>query len=228
MFVRKILGLGVVLGVTLLALIPSASAGTSSLSDDFEAMSTSTWTQGSTRGGWKTQFDGYGKVGIERARSKVLSLKPRASTTASETHAALVTSKKTFSGMEFSVRAKTVKQLRTPGPNAWESAWVIWNYKDNTHFYYLALKPNGWELGKADPAYRGAQRFLATGSDKRFPVGTWSSVDVRQDGATMTVWADGKLLTRFTDTERPYTSGSVGLYNEDAKTYFDDINVVGV
>ena len=42
----------------------------------------------------------------------------------------------------------------------------------------------------------------------------------------MTVWADGQLLTKFTDTERPYTSGSVGFYNEDAKTYFDDVSVV--
>ena len=90
------------------------------------------------------------------------------------------------------------------------------------------MKPNGWEVGKADPAYPGAQRFLATGSSKKFLVGTWSSVKVRHVGATMTVWADGQQLTEFTDTERPYTSGSVGFYNEDAKTYFDNVRVAGV
>ena len=228
MFIRKILGPVFVAGIALMTLNPTASAGTFLINTNFEAMSTGTWAEGTVRGGWRTQFDGYGRVQVERAGTKVLSLKPKVSTRASETHAALVTSKKTFSSMEFSARAKTVRQLREGKPNPWESAWLIWNYKDNTHFYYLALKPNGWEVGKADPAYPGAQRFLATGSDKRFPVGTWSSVEVRQVGATMTVWADGKQLTTFTDTERPYTSGSVGFYNEDAKTIFDNVSVVGV
>ena len=228
MFLRKILGSVLVAGIALTTLNPAAQAASPLIATNFEAMSTGTWAEGSVKGGWLTQFDGYGRVQVERAGTKVLSLKPKASTRASETHAALVTSKRSFSGIEFSARAKTVRQLRDVKPNPWESAWVIWNYKDNTHFYYLALKPNGWEVGKADPAYPGAQRFLATGSDKRFPVGTWSSVEVRQVGATMTVWADGKQLTTFTDTERPYTSGSVGFYNEDAKTFFDDVSVVGL
>ena len=211
-----------------MTLIPAASANTPLISDNFESMATGTWAEGSVKGGWLTQFDGYGRVQVERAGSKVLSLRPKTSTQASETHAALVTSKKSFSGVEFSARAKTVKQLREDRPNPWESAWVVWNYKDNTHFYYLALKPNGWEVGKADPAYRGAQRFLATGSNVKFPVGTWADVEVRQVGATMTVSADGHRLSTFTDRERPYTQGSVGFYNEDAKTYFDDVSVTGV
>lgn len=203
-------------------------AGSVSLRDDFEAKRTAVWTEGSRHGAWTTRFDGYGKVAVQRAGSKVLMLRPEASESPGETHAALVTSERSFSGMKLSVRAKTVKQLRATSPNPWESAWVIWNYKDNTHFYYLALKPNGWEVGKADPNYEGAQRFLATGSDMRFPVGTWASVKVTQVGATMTVSVNGKLLTRFTDEERPYTSGAVGLYNEDAKTYFDDVRVASL
>ena len=191
-------------------------------------MSTSVWTEGSTHGAWTTRFDGYGKVAVRLAGSKVLMLRPEAADVASETHAALVTSERNFSDMKFTVRAKTVRQLRSTSPNPWESAWVIWNYKDNTHFYYLALKPNGWEIGKADPNYKGAQRFLATGSDMTFPVGTWASVRVRQVGATMSVWVNGTLLTTFTDKERPYTSGAVGLYNEDAKTYFDDVRVASL
>ena len=207
----------------------SASAGTVALRDDFEAMSTSVWAEGSTHGAWKTRFDGYGKVGVELAGSKVLMLRPKTSDEPSETHAALVTSGTSFSGMHLSLRAKTVKQLRTTtAPNPWESAWVVWNYQDNTHFYYLALKPNGWEVGKADPNYKGAQRFLATGSDMKFPVGTWANVEVEHIGRTMTVSANGRVLTTFTDEERPYTSGKVGVYNEDAKTYFDNVAVTAL
>ena len=227
MSLRKTL---VAIASTALALVISSPsvAGSLSLTDNFESMSTSVWTEGSTHGAWKTRFDGYGKVAVQLAGSKVLMLRPEASEEPGETHAALVTSERVFSDMKLSVRAKTVRQLRSTSPNPWESAWVIWNYKDNTHFYYLALKPNGWELGKADPNYRGAQRFLATGSDMTFPVGTWASVQVRQVGATMSVWVNGSQLTTFTDKERPYTSGAVGLYNEDAKTYFDDVRVASL
>ena len=207
--------------------IPS-SAGSLSLRDDFETKPTTVWAEGSTHGAWTTQFDGYGKVAVQLAGSKVLMLRPEAAASDGETHAALVTSERTFSDMKLSVRAKTVKQLREGSPNPWESAWVIWNYRDNTHFYYLALKPNGWEVGKADPNYKGAQRFLATGSNMKFPVGTWASVRVTQVGATMTVTVNGEVLTEVTDTERPYTSGAVGLYNEDAKTYFDDVRVASL
>ena len=205
-----------------------ARAGTV-VADDFESMTAgTTWADGSSHGAWRSVFDGYGEIGIAKAASKVLKLKPKASDTASETHAALVRSEKRFEDLEFKVRAKTVDQLRSPRPNAWESAWVMWHYQDNTHFYYLALKPTGWELGKADPNYPGAQRFLATGSSKRFPIGDWSSVKVRQVGRVMKVWADGKLLTRFRDRQRPYLKGSVALYNEDAKTFFDNVRAVGI
>ena len=228
MSLRKTLVVGFAVSLVALTFSAPATAGSLSLSDDFESMPTSTWWEGSTHGAWTTRFDGFGRVAVERAGSKVLMLRPQVSEEAGETHAALVTSKRTFSSMQLTARAKTVKQLRTSDPNPWESAWVIWNYTDNTHFYYLALKPNGWEVGKADPRYEGAQRFLATGSDMKFPIGTWASVDIRQVGNTMEVSANGKLLTTFTDNERPYTSGAVGVYNEDAKTYFDNIRVTSL
>ena len=211
-----------------LGIAAPSNAGSLSLRDDFEAKPTTVWAEGSTHGAWTTQFDGYGKVAVQDAGSNVLMLRPEVSESAGETHAALVTSERIFSDMKLSVRAKTAKQLREGTPNPWESAWVIWNYKDNTHFYYLALKPNGWEVGKADPNYKGAQRFLATGSNMKFPVGTWASVQVTQVGPTMTVSVNGQVLTKLTDKERPYTSGSVGFYNEDAKTYFDDVRVASL
>ncbi|HEY2231990.1 MAG TPA: family 16 glycoside hydrolase [Candidatus Angelobacter sp.] len=120
----------------------------------------------------------------------------------------------------------TVAQLRQgSAPNPWEVGWVLWHYTDNTHFYYFAPKTNGWELGKEDPAYSGSQRFLATGSSPTFSIGSWHNITIMQTAQnTITVYADGNLITTFTDTERPYTSGRIGLYDEDAHVEFQNVS----
>ncbi len=155
---------------------------------------------------------------------KRLVLNPMASTKPDETHAALVVSQRDFSDVVFSADFETIEQLRqnTP-PNAWESAWAVFHYANNTQFYYVSFKPNGWELGKADAAYPGAQRYLATGSDMPSPVGTVHRFEIRTNGPQITVSLDGKLLTTFTDSERPYLSGKIGFYSEDAKVGFDNV-----
>jgi hypothetical protein len=183
------------------------------------------WAPGTVHGNLHTVFNGYGSVRVLRNSSKVLNLTPKPSMSQNETHAALVTTMPTFEDFELTARMKTVRQLRERGPNAWEVGWVVWNYTDDDHFYYLTLKPNGWELGKADPAYPGAQRFLATGSDRTFPIGKWNSVRVRHIGHMVAVSANGETLVTFTDDERPYTHGSIGLYAEDARANFDNISV---
>jgi hypothetical protein len=94
--------------------------------------------------------------------------------------------------------------------------WLVWHYVDDEHFYYFIPKPNGWELGKRDPAYRGGQRFLATGAAPQFPVGQWHDVTVTQSGATITVRVNGRELVTYTDRESAYTRGHVGIYSEDA------------
>jgi len=109
--------------------------------------------------------------------------------------------------------------------NGWEVGWVLWHYTDSSHFYYFIPKPNGWELGKEDPAFPGAQRFLATGVTRMFPVGNWYTVRVRQVSNTITVWVNGVQVVSFTDTLGPYLSGSVGLYNEDSQVRFDSLTV---
>jgi hypothetical protein len=175
-------------------------------------------------GAWRCVFDGFGQVGIATDGSNVLLARPQTSTAKNETHSALAASVASFADLDFTMRTRTVAQLRST-PNPWEVAWVLWHYTDNTHFYYWLLKPNGWELGKEDPAYPGAQRFLATGSNPVFAVGAWHTVRIRQVGATISVWGDGVLLATFTDAERPYGAGAVGLYSEDAWAHFDDVAV---
>jgi len=183
------------------------------------------WADGTTHGPWVAEFNGYGTTSIAQDGSNVLSLSPAASQSPSETHAALVRTAQSFGNLDLTVRMRTVDQLRNGTPNPWEVGWVLWHYGDNTHFYYVALKPNGWELGKEDPAYPGAQRFLGGDYSPTFAVGSWHTVRIQQSGATMTISADGATLGSVTDGERPYTSGAVGLYTEDAHVHVDTVSV---
>ena len=116
-----------------------------------------------------------------------------------------------------------------PGrPNAWEVAWLLWNYSDNNHFYALALKPNGWEVSKQDTNYDGAQRFLASGNTPVYPPGASHNVTVTIDttnpaAATFVVTVDGQELGKVTDSESPYRSGAVAAYCEDSDVTFTPI-----
>ncbi|BFV56861.1 hypothetical protein KCMC57_up19650 [Kitasatospora sp. CMC57] len=179
------------------------------------------WPEGTTHGPWRSVFNGEGYTGEQGG---VLVLEPRRSLRPEETHAALVVSTDSYRTVDFRLQARTTEQLRKPEPNAWEVAWVVWHYTDPQHFYYLALKPTGWELGKEDPAYPGAQRFLATGLPV-YPIGRWHRVEVHQTGAAISVEVDDQPVVTFTDQERPYPGGSVGLYTEDAHVEFRDLQL---
>lgn len=177
------------------------------------------WADGSVHGDWRSVYDGYGE---NTGHDGQLSLSPRPSRRAGETHAGLIVSTAVYADVDCSARLRTLEQLRTPTPNPWEVPWLLWAYSDPEHFYYVTLKPNGWELGKRDPAYPGGQRFLATGPE-RFPVGRWYRLRVVQRGAAFSVTVDGRALAAFTDAERPYPGGGVGAYTEDARVEFRDM-----
>lgn len=210
------------------------------LDDDFSSYTVGTsYAEGQTFGSWTDVFNGFGyqKIVDDGSGNHQLEQAPQASTQTSETHAALTVSAQSYTPTRIIAEGSTISQLRTPTPNPWEVGWLAWNYTDNTHFYYLTLKPNGWELGKEDPAYPGAQRFLASGSTPTYAIGSWLRYDITQvvnanGSVTMTVKAkknNGTLTTlaAFTDTERPYSSGKVGLYNEDAKSWWGWVQVNG-
>lgn len=225
-------------------LSPAQTAG-GPWADDFDRYSSGEWAEGSSHGGWEVAYNGYGSVGIETDGSNVHYQRPAMSRSPDETHASLTVSSRTFEGVDVTVRARTVRQLRQGSePNEWEVAWLVWHYTDEGRFYYFIPKPTGWELGKVDdtrrdpagpactwPEYQncrhdGAQRYLATGTSTRFPVGSWHTVRVRETGGTSTVWVNGRRVVRFTDTRTPYRSGRIGLYNEDAWVRFDDVRAV--
>lgn len=210
------------------AIIAASSTSSVLFSDNFSNYTMNTClADGSTFGQWQSTFAGYGCNSIiSLPEGPALSLKPMVSTTAAETHAGLVVGPSFTGDINFETMVKTQKQLRTgTTPNPWEVAWVVWNYTDNTHFYYFIAKPNGWELGKEDPAYPGAQRFLAAGSSSTYPIGQWLNVKIIQKGNVITVSVNGSTLTTFTDNERPYSTGRIGFYSEDSEVYLKSVKV---
>ena len=170
---------------------------------------------------WTPVFSGYGTI---RCQDQAVILQPRVASAPSKTHTALATltghtiKQGTTTTVVFEV-ITTAQLRRGSAPNPWEVAWVLWNYRDNSHFYALALKPNGWEVSKQDPAYPGSQRFLSTGDDRTFPVGLSYTVELTittHDHARVDISVDGEHLTTVTDSHSPYLSGSLAAYTEDA------------
>lgn len=181
------------------------------------------WDEGDVRGRWRVVFTGHGEVtGTDRE----VRLTPARAASTEATHAALVITEETFPEADFEVSVRTERQLREGGPNPWEVGWVLWNYTSNTRFYSVALKPNGWEVAKQDTAYPGAQRFLETGTEPRFPVGRTYRVRVTQSDGVVVVSADGTTLATFEDGERPYRGGAIGLYTEDAAVRFSELVIM--
>lgn len=175
--------------------------------------------QGGRFGAWTVRFDGYGCVRVDAAGSRsVLHMGPKAASRDFHTHAPLVLGPTFGDRLAFHARIETVAQVRREGhPNPWEVAWVVWQYQSDERFYYFIPKPNGWELGKRDPAYPGGQRFLASGTDALFPIGRVYDVTVVQVRDEVAVFVDGREIARVRDPERPYHSGRIGIYSEDAE-----------
>jgi hypothetical protein len=169
---------------------------------------------------WYLGYNGYGAVTASQRDTKFV-LEPKTSTTPSTTHAALVLSTKTYKNLNATVRLTTNRQLRRNSPaNPWEVGWFVWDYTNDNHFYYLLLKPNGFELGQENPQYPGAQRYLVTKSGPRFPIGHQYTIRIVQSGATIKAYVDGKFLVSCTDHEHPYYSGHMGFYDEDSVATF--------
>ena len=125
----------------------------------------------------------------------------------------------------YSVKMKTVRQLRPSNPNPWEVGWILFRYTDTAHFYYFILKTNGIELGKEDPSGTGGQIFLYTAETPRLTIGQYFDIKVTLRGGNIKVSVNGTQVVDYTDTNNPYLSGKIGLYNEDAETFNDNVVV---
>lgn len=189
----------------------------------------SPWREGTHCGAWRLVYDGYGTAtGTYDSTGWRYVLEPRTPDRSDRTSAALALSDRQLDNLDVSVRLRTREQLRRPRANPWEVAWFLWHYTDDQHFYYIALKPNGWEVGKENPAHPGAQQYLATGRVPAFPVGQWFDVRVRQLGGEIDVLVNGERLAYIQDNDRPYTHGSVGLYTEDSAAEFHQVRLAPI
>ncbi len=182
-------------------------------------------SEGTQFGAWQVRYHGYGCVGLEAMNGlTTLYMAPTSALNAGVTHAPLAVGPEHGDRVTLRANFETIEHTRLFGaPNPWEVAWLVWHFQDDEHFYYFIPKPNGWELGKRDPAYPGGQRFLATGTDRVFPIGQVYEVTVQQRGTLMTVFVDGQQVVQFRDGERPYRSGRVALYSEDAAIRVHDV-----
>jgi hypothetical protein len=198
------------------------------LLETFANYTNSILSDGSIFGPWQVNYAGFGSVQVTTLESgSGLELAPAVSKSPDETHACLVTGHKSCGDIEFEVTVHTHEQLRTGSPpNEWEVGWVCWNYTDDQHFYYFHVKHCGWELGKEDPRYPGAQRFLATGTSPCYPIGQPYRIRIIQRGATIEAYVDGEKIAEFTDEQEPYLAGKIGMYCEDSRVGFSGVEVV--
>jgi hypothetical protein len=206
----------------------AAAVQTTPLSDNFSSYPLNTcFTEGSAFGQWSSVLSGEGCNQVESSSSAFCLDQSQAPSAAPSDTRSSLTVGPAFSAPEtISVDVNTNAQLRQNSPpNPWEVGWVLWDYTDSGHFYYFQPRPNGWELGKEDPAYPGSQRVLATGTSPVYPIGAWYAVKIIQIQNVLTVYVNGQPVTTFTDTETPYTTGNIGLYNEDSDVRFANIAV---
>ena len=149
---------------------------------------------------------------------------PKASTQPSETHAPLIVGgDSAWKDHIFLVKMNTLAQLRTgSAPNPWEVGWLIFRYVDSKNFYYFIFKTNGIELGKL---VNGQQVFLATEDTPKLTLNNWDTYKVTLKDNNIRVAIDGTQVVNCTDTNNPFLSGRIGLYNEDAHVHYHDVVV---
>ncbi len=184
-------------------------------------------------GNWLCLWLGYGTGGVD---SGELWLMPKASSTPSETHSALVSSQFALGpDWDISVAMATDRQLRTkkvrsrrvPAPNPWEVAWLVADMvEDGSAGLYFILKTNGVELG----AYRetGEQVFLFTAPSPQNRIGRSYMCRFVKSGRQITALVNGQTVgTASLDVLGDWPLGDrIGLYTEDAAVRFGPVSVV--
>jgi hypothetical protein len=212
--------------------VPGVS-GSVLFSDDFEALPLGTgWLDGSNHGDWTCIYCGSGDVGIALDGSQVASLRSNAVTSPGQTLSTLLmTKRRDFGDIDFTIRMKTVAQTRTgSSPNTWETAWILWRYDtiNGTQGYYATLKTNGFEVGKFKGQPPDNQEFLMTVNTPAVKLAEWQTVRIQMVGDKIEIWVDGISLGSVVDDSSSwevFAQGAIALYEEDAQAHFDDLVV---
>lgn len=250
---RKTLTAATAIGAAFLAAAvwTGAAQASTQLDEDWSACSTGTWSVGSTHtctDSWYVDWNDSGSTKIvNQSGSNYLQEQPQTATSSGQSYSALVTSSNSVSNpLYIHNEYQTNQQLRTgSSPNPWEVGWTLFDLNKDSNgiytFYYVLLKPNGWEIGK-DYDNNGvqAQQFLASGTNYTYPVGNWDEITVNNFSygsgtESFTVQAidtngDNTWHTLATVTDSgthtaPFTSGTVGVYCEDSQIIDGYVNV---
>jgi hypothetical protein len=215
--------------------------------DDFEG-GTYTLNDGeiSPNGKWRAIYTGHGSMGVAKTTTSTtlgttnnyFFEQPRPSIYFSDTSASLVTTTKAYSDFQMTLQMKTVKQLRqNSAPNPWETGWIFWHYTDDFHYYALVLKTNGFQIEKKDNNNRddSAEIYVKDLSYPKVKIGQWQTITIQHENSSsgtphIQVWVDGVKAADFIDNKSQpnspvMSSGSIGLYNEDSRVNFDNVNI---
>jgi hypothetical protein len=144
-----------------------------------------------------------------------------------DTKSAMILSTHQYKNFKLSVDVRTDKQTRlNDPPNAWEVGWLVWTYKDPTHFNYFLLKTNGAEMGKYDGGVNPThQKILFTNSSAQTSIGDWTNWQVLMQDSHMTIFVDDVEILDFYDFSS-FDTGRIGFYLEDASVSFDNFEIV--
>jgi hypothetical protein len=190
-------------------------------------------------GKWASMHTGFGSMGVATDHVNngnhfyEVPLVPMSS---NSTHSSLAITTKKYQDFDLTLNMMTVEQLRKNKPNPWETAWVVWHYSDNYHWYAFQLKTNGIQLEKKDNDVKNdaGEIFLQTKPIKEFKLGTWYKVRILHENSYtntphIQVWINDVKQIDFVDNKVPNSEnlsiGSIGLYSEDASVRFDNVYI---
>jgi 3-keto-disaccharide hydrolase len=188
---------------------------------------------------WASMHTGFGSMGVatdQVNKGNHFYEEPKAPISSNLTHSSLAISTKKYQDFELTLDMMTVEQLRKDKPNPWETAWVVWHYTDNYHWYAFQLKTNGTQLEKKDNDLKddSGEIFLQTKPSKDFKFGTWYKVRILHENSYtntphIQVWIDNVKVFDFVDDQVPNSEklsfGAIGLYSEDASVRFDNVYI---
>jgi hypothetical protein len=216
----------------------STPVALSTLYDDFQSGIYSLRDgQISPNGKWHNIYNGGGRSGVAYAGNGNYKfyMYPRTATSSGQTFASAVETTKKFSNFEMNFNVVTVKQLRLNSPpNPWEAATILFRQTDYWHYYAFVVKTNGIEFDKkdcntcTDPVQ--GQRFLVTLSNPKLKIGVYSNWKITAIGNHITIAVNGIKVIDYIDytMSSKLGSGSIVMYNEDARAHFDNFYITPI
>ena len=189
-------------------------------------------SQTSPDGLWYAVSNGGGTMGVTSYKevsdkeTNVFYEMPTPPTIPKDSHSALALTVESFHDFHLSADVRTQSQIRENSqPKSWEVAWIIWHWKDNTHFNYFLVKTNGAEIGKYDGGSNpNDQIILQSVSHPKAEIGKWMHWEIITQGDRMSVRVNGDQVFDLNDTSS-FQDGKIGLYCEDSISNFANFHV---